>query len=1076
MMTKKLYIVLACVAVAMSCTQIEEHNPEVEIVEKVDMTFSAVIESDSLDTKTVLDGELGDERRKVLWTPEDEIGLYAKGSQTNSLTKFVNQEIENTKKAKFDGEIEFSEEYYAIYPYSGSNILWYNESEATGTHYSILFDIPNIQKYQNGSFAPNTSPMVAKARYGETLNFQNLCGLLALRLTGEEKVSSITFSGKDATGNTMYVSGAFHVVMDYEGVPTIIPGPEGPTGQALMQSTYKSIKLVCDESVQLNESEPTTFYMVMPPATFQSFIVTITTEDGRVMLKEGTKPLTIKRSDVQPTAGLQYVETTNVDLSLDGTANCYIVTEPGYYSIDADVIGNGDFGIIKGANFHTDDSRITPASAELLWEDHSGSVLGVTYENGVIKFMTTGVEGNAVIAAKDADGTILWSWHIWCTDQPQVQTYMNSTGNYDVLDRNLGATRADRGEGEQWKEAVGLVYQWGRKDPFNQQFVGYTTHYDRASVEDAIMNPNIYYGRDYSSWLNCDMNPNYWTPSQKTIYDPCPAGYLVAYNDVWRSFTTSEINEVYNPAALNVSGNFDHGWDWKYDGVNTTYYPINFYINAYNASFNENQYGCELWQSVNYDSNQAYVFQYNAQPDDTYIFFVRDGWDRRSDMSNGRMVRCVRDGQTKNVSMSISPEEEVTATSVKVRGRVSVYGKTLQVTERGFVYGTDQNVTQANGQGVVCGEGIGEFDACIEGLTPLTKYYVRAYAATTDGLTHYSSAIDFITPGDGGVVNLSIGGSANCYIVDPVKAKYEIDLVKGNSQTSVGNATDAIILWETYNTNDAVSSGTVVESAKIENGKLVIEIPENVHPGNAIVAVRNSSGTILWSWHIWVADYDPEATVQTYVSGAVLMDRNLGAISATPGTIESYGLYYQWGRKDPFIINYHMVTAPENAISYEYRDSNNDNIEQAVKNPCVVYNDANWGYNKLWDSNKTIYDPCPAGWRVMDSYAWSDVERASSYVNGYFRVSSEYATPNGASIPTAGRTDGDEYVNSCYEYGYYFTTNPDLQYYFHYSSHKMSTINYGEDNLMSVRCQKIDQSDKPGNGDDYIIDDEYEWE
>lgn len=66
MMTKKLYIVLACVAVAMSCTQIEEHNPEVEIVEKVDMTFSAVIESDSLDTKTVLDGELGDERRKEI--------------------------------------------------------------------------------------------------------------------------------------------------------------------------------------------------------------------------------------------------------------------------------------------------------------------------------------------------------------------------------------------------------------------------------------------------------------------------------------------------------------------------------------------------------------------------------------------------------------------------------------------------------------------------------------------------------------------------------------------------------------------------------------------------------------------------------------------------------------------------------------------------------------------------------------------------------------------------------------------------------------------------------------------------
>ncbi len=1060
MKQKYIFILLAVLSAVFACTRIDEGQlgTEEPAQEKVKMTFTAVIDETD-NTKTLLEGALGDGFRNVLWQPGDAIGVVS--AQDNdkynysSVEKFVATIEEPALSSEFEGAATFSSSYKAFYPYSET---------VRDSSNCFIFNLPSQQKYVANSFDPAAAPMVAVANYGETFKFRNLCGVLALQLTGEEAVKSIVFSGFDEAGNLMKVSGEFEVDPHQETL-SVVP----------LWKSYGSVTMTCDKPVQLDPVNPTAFHMVLPAGTYSTFTVMIVTEDN-VMLKQATKPLTIKRAEVQPTAALMYVETVSVDLSKAGTANSYIVNDPGLYSFDASVIGNGDFGIIKGANFHTDDSRITPASAELLWEDHSGSVLGVTYENGVIKFMTTGVEGNAVIAAKDADGTILWSWHIWCTDQPQVQTYMNSTGNYDVLDRNLGATRADRGEGEQWKEAVGLVYQWGRKDPFNQQFVGYTTHYDRASVEDAIMNPNIYYGRDYSSWLNSDMNPNYWTPSQKTIYDPCPTGYLVAYNDVWRSFTTSEINEVYNPAALNVYGNFDHGWDWKYDGVNTTYYPINFYINAYNASFNGNEYGCELWQSVNYDSNQAYVFQYNAQPDDTYIFFVRDGWDRRSDMSNGRMVRCVRDGQAKNVSMSISPEEEVTATSVKVRGRVSVYGKTLEVTERGFVYGTDQNVTQANGQGVVCGEGIGEFDACIEGLTPLTKYYVRAYAATTDGLTHYSSAIDFITPGDGGVVNLSIGGSANCYIVDPVKAKYEIDLVKGNSQTSVGNATDAIILWETYNTNDAVSSGTVVESAKIENGKLVIEIPENVHPGNAIVAVRNSSGTILWSWHIWVADYDPEATVQTYVSGAVLMDRNLGAISATPGTIESYGLYYQWGRKDPFIINYHMVTAPENAISYEYRDSNNDNIEQAVKNPCVVYNDANWGYNKLWDSNKTIYDPCPAGWRVMDSYAWSDVERASSYVNGYFRISSEYATPNGASIPTAGRTDGDEYVNSCYEYGYYFTTNPDLQYYFHYSSHKMSTINYGEDNLMSVRCQKIDQSDKPGNGDDYIIDDEYEWE
>ena len=292
----------------------------------------------------------------------------------------------------------------------------------------------------------------------------------------------------------------------------------------------------------------------------------------------------------------------------------------------------------------------------------------------------------------------------------------------------------------------------------------------------------------------------------------------------------------------------------------------------------------------------------------------------------------------------------------------------------------------------------------------------------------------------------------------------------------MGKATSAAVLWETYNTTDAVTAGTVVESAKIEDGKLVIEIPENARSGNAIVAVKNSSGTILWSWHIWVTDFNPDETQQTYVSGAVLMDRNLGAVSLNPGTMESFGLYYQWGRKDPFVINGYMVTAPADAIKYVDRDPNNDTIEQATKNPDIVYNDANWGYRyDLWGKEKTIYDPCPAGWRVMDPDAWDKIGRISGCYYGYFQVSSEYVTST-AYLPTAGRTDGDGNTYNCYEYGFYHTSNHDNDYYFHYSSNSVSPTNFGDDNQMSIRCQKIDLSDKPGNGDDYIVDDEYEWE
>ena len=64
--------------------------------------------------------------------------------------------------------------------------------------------------------------------------------------------------------------------------------------------------------------------------------------------------MTIKRSEVQPTAALMYVESEYIDLSAIGTANSYIVDKgAGLYSFDATVIGNGIYGFIDGVEFHT---------------------------------------------------------------------------------------------------------------------------------------------------------------------------------------------------------------------------------------------------------------------------------------------------------------------------------------------------------------------------------------------------------------------------------------------------------------------------------------------------------------------------------------------------------------------------------------------------------------------------------------------------------------------------------------------------------------------------------------------------
>ncbi|MDT3356310.1 MAG: hypothetical protein LIR35_01785 [Bacteroidota bacterium] len=218
--------------------------------------------------------------------------------------------------------------------------------------------------------------------------------------------------------------------------------------------------------------------------------------------------------------------------------------------------------------------------------------------------------------------------------------------------------------------------------------------------------------------------------------------------------------------------------------------------------------------------------------------------------------------------------------------------------------------------------------------------------------------------------------------------------------------------------------------------------------GNFIIGVHrftNAGQTLLddvflWSWHFWVTDYDPDATIgrltpvtgadgndvqyvyevlgghlNRYVgnlwktggalAGQFMMDRNLGALSDT----ERHGagtLYYQLGRKDPFMYASSMNQAPtkgvvihnryNDALEFQYRtqaqlqESGNltDIVRYTVYHPDMYIlmadwtnqdTDAdgnlyrrgmNWSDTKLGMGNqanlkaKSFFDPCPPGWRV----------------------------------------------------------------------------------------------------------------
>jgi len=276
------------------------------------------------------------------------------------------------------------------------------------------------------------------------------------------------------------------------------------------------------------------------------------------------------------------------------TANCYIVDVndvrdqlallasagsedvPGYCFLGT-VLGNGEAGIMsKGTvGFHTNTATIdTPAGAKVVWQSENGLVTNVHLQHGYIRFnVPQARKGNAVIAAVDADGNIVWSWHIWITDTPQVIT---TSQNYNYMDRNLGAITTSDGDvipnsPEEALKLYGLYYQWGRKDPlpwplkYNQsggQSMRITPVYNTygeqitsmgnyiynqgETITDGIEKPMHYLINPSSPYYNynwmSDKIDFLWGEEvtgasgssyyQKTIYDPCPYGYHIPAEEI----------------------------------------------------------------------------------------------------------------------------------------------------------------------------------------------------------------------------------------------------------------------------------------------------------------------------------------------------------------------------------------------------------------------------------------------------------------------------------------------------------------------------------------------------------------
>ena len=245
---------------------------------------------------------------------------------------------------------------------------------------------------------------------------------------------------------------------------------------------------------------------------------------------------------------------------------------------------------------------------------------------------------------------------------------------------------------------------------------------------------------------------------------------------------------------------------------------------------------------------------------------------------------------------------------------------------------------------------------------------------------------EYVNPFSSDILDLDGNGNANCYMLTQ-PGGYKFKAVYGNKSLQfLENVDHAAVLWETWNDDAEVTSGSVLASATYAEDYMIIRTPETLHAGNAVVAAYGENGEILWSWHIWV----PATAVKTESYGGIMgndvMDRNLGALVAAEASGSqvdplSYGMVYQWGRKDPFTAagSFNGSDPATCAGMQESVAQGQITLAESIANPRSMghINNGDWAdvpNNEYWiETEKTIYDPCPPGYRVpfMNGTFWS---------------------------------------------------------------------------------------------------------
>lgn len=285
---------------------------------------------------------------------------------------------------------------------------------------------------------------------------------------------------------------------------------------------------------------------------------------------------------------------------------------------------------------------------------------------------------------------------------------------------------------------------------------------------------------------------------------------------------------------------------------------------------------------------------------------------------------------------------------------------------------------------------------------------------------------------------------SNCYIVKPSgnSIAFPVSIANKTSlgqQIFEGETVDYKIIWSDLPV--PISTNNIQTVRVLGRGPdAYIYVQTGSKSGNAVIAATTKrrpdetwieeEDVVRWSWHIWVTDYDPDASSQTFMSEqgieVTTMDRSLGAMRGNPGAYPNTadwkmmrGLYYQWGRKDAFPLDIPVYDA-DGSTNIEVSTKLDYNPKLGIMYPLCAYKGSSWngfdGHN-TWGTYgvKTVHDPCPAGWKIPFYNYWGRSDTTTDGTGTYKNV----LTSMGASV---GNVSGD---TSCWwmywpGYGGYF--------------------------------------------------------